>query len=341
MSYAETVIDYKEKNCGRVVDGLMKLYGESEGRMLYQTYDMRINSKGRLDINLSNYRISDDQKDKLSARKKLPTKKYKAYAHVTFNSKGKKKVNAAYDVYRKSWTKYVYGNHLYGVTHRKLIVHSKNGKVLKTIKPNLSKYLEKNHTAYLMMVEVAGKSKVRLFYLHSYNYRSPNGGTGYGGIIEVNTKTGKVKKLVSTKNYVPRCYDGKYVYGFKIRDEEVKFFRTSLKTQKTETFKTQAIISDNLKNWEESAKYTFYNGNIMGLSPDGKVLFGTFKDKKFEQVGDISKCKNYKKYCALSIAMKSKKEFYIMYDPNIEAHEEPEGMRERLIIVQYKNKEPE
>lgn len=341
ISHAKTIIKYKETNYGRVVEGL---------RNIYYGYEMRINSHGKLEVNLMDYTVSKAAEKKLSDKKILPKKLYKSHAHVTFDSKGKKKVNAMYDVYQKPQyrtKRYVYGNKVYGINRQTtLIVYSKSGKILKKITPDLSKYRKRGEKRrlFIEMAEVIGKNKVRLFYARSSGYI--HGGTGYGGILEVNIKTGNIKKIVSADNYVPQFYDGKYIYGYKetdykevsnlyARPKKVTFFRTSLQTKKTESFTVDTISFDGIKYEEATEKYAFYKGNIMCLSPDGNVYFGTFDSKKIERVGNLSKSKYFDKYDIFGFAMKSKNEFYLMYDPTTIAHKDNSGFRQRLFVVKY------
>lgn len=331
VSHAKTIIKYKEKNYGRVIDGLKCVYGINH---------MRINSRGRLEVNLTDYKLSRAARKKLYSQKKCPKNFQASYAHVTYDTKGKKKVNAMYDIYyeENACDKYVYGNRAYGIKGKKLIVYSKTGKILKKIKVDVSKFIKKGDKyVVLRIAEVSGKNKIRIFYHHSYDFIK-----GYGGIVEVNTNTGKIKKIVSEDNYIPTYYDGKHVYGLRyLKNDKVRFYRTSLKTKKVESFIVDEIPYEDEENYDEE-KYEedvimtdFYRGNIMCISPDGNVYFGTFDSKKIVKVGDLSKSKFFNKYDSVDFVMKNKNEFYLMYDPSTIAHADNGGIREKIFIVKY------
>lgn len=75
-----------------------------------------------------------------------------------------------------------------------------NGK--KKININSKKYCKMGSKYVLFqMAEIVGENKVRLYYANDYAIGK------YGGIVEVNAKTGKIRELVSNDNYFPRAYD--------------------------------------------------------------------------------------------------------------------------------------
>lgn len=345
VSHAKTLISYKETVYGKPINGMGDII---DGAIC------RINSSGNLELNIYDYKMSKLSK---AERKKLQGKNCKWYAKVTFDSKGKKKVVSRTAVNYKKFFHYVNGDRSYILKYtydpyskkvnneRKLIVTSKNGKIIKKINLNISKYLKnKNDSVYLKLEEVKGRKKVRLSYGKNYPYKT----SGYGGIIEVNTVTGKVKKIVSSNDFNPKYYDGEYVYGKSFEPdsylgnpEKVTFYMQSLKTGKTTKFTTEHIPYD-WKNYVTlSPRYSFYKGKVMGVEPDGKVFYGTFNSKKFEQVGDISGCKFFKRYGPYGLMMKSRDEFYIAYNKIYDRDLEPDCTSpawDNLYIAKYKKK---
>lgn len=101
VSHAQTIIKYKEISYGKPINSLTVTSG----------FSMRINSSGRLEVNLYDYGISKAAKKAES--KKVSAKSYKRYARVTFDSKGKKKTDTMIDVYPKSWYKNINGTRAY------------------------------------------------------------------------------------------------------------------------------------------------------------------------------------------------------------------------------------
>lgn len=326
VSHAEMITKYNETYFGNVISKMTSAEG----------YAASINSSGNLVIDVYGYTSTDVSNAGPGQRN----------ARVQFDAKGKKKVNSMVDNNYKPWDKKVYGNRAYGISNasygknnQKLVVMSKNGKIIKSIKLNVTKFLKKKKDdVYINFAEIK-KNKVRLIYSHTNGYL-----TGYGGVIDVNIKTGKIKKIVSTNDFMPIGYEGKNVYGYSFKPrgygsipKKVLFYMKSLKTGKTKKF-TAPAIPNNPKMYMKPI-YAFYNGKIMGVGPDGKVFYGTFNSKKFVQVGDISGCKYFESCHFGDMVMKNKNEFYIVYDSGFskDGDTEEESCR-KLIVVKYKNK---
>lgn len=327
VSHAKSIINYKEINYGKPVNGLKKA-GDVE---------IHVDSSGKVIFNLSCY-------DLTKAAWKLPSNKAvdgRPSARVTYSSNGKKKINRMEDKQFRDNFKYVYGKRAYNINFSTknmsksiLTLYTKKGKEVKKININSKKYC-KTGSKYVLfqMAEIVGENKVRLYYADDYAIGK------YGGMVEVNAKTGKIRELVSTDNYFPRAYDGKYVYGYSILSKQITFYRTSLKTKKTESFTASAITFDKKKYPISNAMYSFYKGGVMGIEPSGKVFYGTFDSKKFEQIGNISKCKNFKKYEPNNFVMKSKNEFYITYSSDIKKGiERDTHYVKNIFLVKYKKK---
>lgn len=202
-----------------------------------------------------------------------------------------------------------------------------NWKILKRIKIDVYKLKKKkNDNISIGISEVTGKNTVIVRYASTP--KNDREDEDYGGIIQVNVATGKVKELV--KADVPLSwYDGKYVYGGRYRavSGQNVFYRISLETKKVDKFTAPAFYcfsdaySDAYSGWSIGMNYkeyyTFFEGGILCLDGEGRIYHATFDSGKFEQIGDISHCKNYKKYKVLGLAMKSKNEFYISYSPKV------------------------
>lgn len=319
------IIKYKEKAYNCPIKKLTNV----------ETMRLKMIPSGKVQFELSGYR----------------SKEIWNIARVTYDSKGKKQVKKAAEANLNSASKQIalYGDRGYGIrtdkegNDRALVVGKKikNGKkeswkILKKVKIDVSK-LKKKKSDYLFLKieEVTGKNTVRMQY---------NNGTGegdeYSGIIQVNVVTGKVKKIV-TADYYMHWYDGKYVYGctYEEASNKVILSRISLNSKKTDEFTVDAFPDDERYRWSGtlygSSIYTFFNERIMALDPNGKVYYGTFDSKKLKQVGDISVCKNYKKYEVCGLAMKSKNEFYISYSPKIKKGMEYDHTYGRVFVAKY------
>lgn len=330
ISNAEAAINYKAKKFDCAVKGLNIVSGE----------DLRINSKGKVQLNMhinhtsANVVIGANEKKKI-AKAKAGKVGYSESGDVVLYG------NKAYEVREKRViVKTKKGK---DIRYRKvLVVRTKTGKIIKTIKLDVSKFLKKkNHSVNYSIAEIKEKNKALLYYCH-YNY---NGTKNYGGLVEVNIKTGKMKKIVSSDKFFLEGYDGKYVYGrifepsgVRVIPKKATFFRISLKTKKTKKIVINALEYDDEKFPYQKPIYSFYNGKIMGIEPTGKVFFGTFDSGEFKQVGDISGCTKFQKYTVCDFAMKNKNEFYILYCSNINKGEEPLELEGGLFIVKYQKK---
>lgn len=314
ISHAET-LQYKEIS-----------YGYPFGKKyVTESFSMCINTSGKLSLQgIGSY----------------PT------SFVTYNSKKKKTVKQYKNKNLFLRPKAVYGNRSYSIDsergREKLFVFKIKGNIItkKVIKKiDLEKITKKylrdkdDDVDRLEIWEILRKNVVRIFF----HVSEPNGpdyiGGHYAGILDVNITTGKDKKVVLLDEFYPRCYDGKYVYSMSGKDGKITFRRVSLKSKKIESFTADDIEYDD-KNYPYSVvEPYFYNGQIMALCPSGKVYYGTFKSKKFELVGKISKGKHFKKYAALDFVMKSKKEFYIAYGTRAKRSKENDSSINGKIFV--------
>lgn len=252
---------------------------------------------------------------------------------VTYNSNGKRSIKKS-SVYSSDVRDMkIYGGKTYRLDGKKLCMYNNKGKKIKQIKLNENKYSKsKTDRIKFFMVEVRNKNVIRV------GYSSRSRKNRYGGMIDVNISSGKIKKVISTDFAIGthRHYDGKYIYDFLESKKGTTFYCKSLKTKKTKKFKAEKIVFDKEKYSYSTIRYAFYNGNIMAVEPGGKVYFGNFDDKKLEQIGDISECKNFTKYNNWGLAMKSKNEFYILYSPAVERGEEGSSSFGDAFIAKYK-----
>lgn len=295
-----------------------------------------------------------------SGKIQLALHSYTSQTCVTYSSNGKKQFNSSplmeipCDTYEFME---FYGNknkYIYSIKNKKLLIYKDKStkkyediKKIKTIKLDVSKYLKKkSDSVELEIAEITGKNKVRIHYRHVTSYRkhmtmseymnkTTKVAYGYGGIIEVNTATKKIKKLVAA-DFIPKCYDEKNIYGYETEADKITFYQKSIKTNKEKKFVADKITFDEDKYEFSGANYSIYNGKIMGISPTGAVYYGTFENKKFEQIGNIAGCANFKKYEVLDFVMKSKNEFYILYGTGLKKNEEYDHAFGKLFLFKYK-----
>lgn len=257
---------------------------------------------------------------------------------VTYNSKGKKTVEKDsipydYDKEPETMGAFLYGGHTYQLWNENVLrVYNKKGKLVKKITLKEKKYRKrKKDRIYFRILEITRKNVVRVRYSVF-----PTSKKKYSGIIDVNISTGKIKKVIDT-DFVFTSYDGKnkFVYYYEYNKDKVTFYSKSIKTKKTRKFTIEEIIFDEDKYPYSNIHYSIYNEKVMAVSPDGRVFYGTYDSKKLEQIGDISKCKNFKKYECWDIAMKNKNEFYIAYAPAIKKGEEYDHSFGKVFIAKY------
>ena len=255
--------------------------------------------------------------------------------NVTYNSKGKKKV----ETIKKQTKPYcnrmmkAYGERLYQLEEDNVLrVYDKKVRLIKKIKINEKKYRKKKKDKLdFRILEIRGKNIVRVRYNHYYN-------NYYGGIIDIDITKNKIKNVIKTDFFI-RDYDGNHVYSYNILKNNMFFYKKSLKTKKTIKFTTEKIIFDEVKYECSKIGNSFCNGKIMLLIPDGRIFYGDFNSKKIEQIGDISRCKNFKKYELYKMAMKNKIEFYVIYTPAVKRGEEYDHDYGRVFLARYKKKE--
>lgn len=194
-----------------------------------------------------------------------------------------------------------------------LYICDKNGNILKKWRGDICRRLGIERSDIWTepkIADVTGKYNVTLFYLVWDEEQQD--ACSYA--VRINIKTGKFKKLYSMKFPVLQ-YDGAYAYGYKENADKgtITFYRKSVKTKKTQKFTVNALKPVKIGKYAYEPKYTFSDGKVMGITPKGGVYYGTFKKGVFQKIGTISSCKNFKKYEMQSIAMKSKKQFYVAY----------------------------
>lgn len=317
----DTMINYKEEAYSCPVKGLTNV----------ETIGLRMNPSGNVQFNLYNYYSKDIEN----------------IAYVTYDSKGKKQVEKCAEGNLGSDPREVVlnGDRGYGILHdkehydRELVVAKKirNGKIkdgtriswkiLKKIKIDVSKFRKKkDDRIFLDILEVKGENTVILRYSNGINGKGKN----YSGVIQVNIATGKVKKLLGANFYMSQ-YDGKYMYCAEERAGKDIFYRISLETKKVDTLVADPVLGGEY----DAGPYTIFDGKVLGIDKDGKVYYGTFDSKKFEQIGQISHCKNWEKYGICGLAVKNENEFYIAYAPKVFRGEEYDHSYGKVFVAKY------
>ena len=262
--------------------------------------------------------------------------------NVTYNSKGKKKVETIKKLTKPYCNRMMkaYGGRLYQLEEDNVLrVYDKKARLIKKIKINEKKYRKrKKDKIDFMLLEIRGKNIVRVCYGH-HRIRFIDGSSKwtdqYGGIIDIDISKNRIKNVIKT-DFCIDDYDGKHVYSYDIVKNNMIFYNKSLKTKKTKMFTTEKITFDEVKYECSEIGESLYNGKIMLLIPDGRIFYGDFDSEKIEQIGDISRCKNFKKYELYDIEMKSKNEFYVIYTPAVKRGEEYDHDYGRVFLARYK-----